>query len=565
MSSATPTGKRTGDERDDGDKGDGRRVAQKTVAGSSSGQQPGVQRFELPPALRLTADPTKLKPEQLLDHINGFTRLRYSRDLLKVFAAEGIDAEIFEMRELWFIVRKASSDEMMGHRQKPSGFKQILEGVSTMLDLRQKLEQTKEPAMYRYVSMILFDYIMLMYIDADQADVADAKIVERSFKAGHKVKPNRNNSNRLEMVRSHELDFDKLFNSLSQSLIEVASPRGPASRLIPTIESQRYEDPSISQADRDEISLIKINKGSQAMGIDRIAGYIETKELLDNAINEVINTPHLTARAGTSNGVLLYGPPGTGKTSMATLIAGGSDKCTVYRASCSQLFSKWVGGPERTVKALFAVANENRPAVIIFDEVDALCSSRESDDSGGTKRFASELLQKMTDYTGVVVVGTTNLPWILDAAFLRRFSNHIHVGLPDRKTRYELFKLILDSYLHVLRDEDLKRLAENTERYSGSLIRTIITNTAREVASQARKVTHFRKIKFKGREIYIVCSPSDKGAEKRSYESVSNYLEPGPLTLRMLRDTIEYGHGLQRPDQDIVKKCLQWDPRGGRG
>ena len=563
MSSATPSGKRTGDEHDEGDKGDGRRVAQKTVAGSSSGQQPRYQSLELQPPLQLTVDAAKLKPEQLLDHINGFTRLRYARDLMRVFVAEEIDPEIFQMRQLWLAVRKLSTHEMMGHGQKPSGFKQILDGVVTMHDLRQKLEQTQERAMYRYVSMVLFDYIMLMYIDADQKDVADAKIAERTK---HKARPNRINADRLGMVRSHELDFDNLFNSLSIFLAEAASPRGPASRLIPTMESQRHEeDPSVSQVERDEISHIKIDKDTQAVGIDRIAGYTETKGLLDNAINEVINTPHLTARAGTSNGVLLYGPPGTGKTSMASLIAGGFDRCTVYRASCSQLFSKWVGGPERKVKALFAVANENRPAVIIFDEIDALCSSRESDDGGGTKRFTSELLQKMTAYPGVVVIGTTNLPWVMDSAFMRRFSNHIHVGLPDLKTRYDLFKLILDGYLHVLGEADLRRLADNTEHYSGSLIRTIVTNTAREVASQARKMTHFRKIKFKGRECYIVCSPSNKGAEKRPYEGVSHQLEPGPLTLRMLRDTIEHGDGLQKPDQEIVIKCLQWDRRKSRG
>ncbi|MDI1490836.1 MAG: Vacuolar protein sorting-associated protein 4B [Ramalina farinacea] len=565
MSLAAPSSKRAGDDHDEGDKGDGRRVAQKMVAGSSSGQQPEGQGFELPPALRLTADPTKLKPEQLLEYISGMTHLRYARDLMKVFAAEEISADVFQMRQLWLTVRKVSSDEMMGHGQKPSGFKQILEGVATMHDLCQKLEQTKASAMYRYVSMVFFDYVMLLYIDSDMRDIADAKIAERSFKAKHKANPTRNNSNKLEMVRSHELDFDKLFNFLTKFLTEVASPRGPASRLIPTMESQRHEDPSIPQADREQINLIKIDKGTQAMGLDRIAGYTKEKSLLNNAINEVINTPHLTERAGTSNGVLLFGPPGTGKTSMTTLVAGGFDKCTVYRAFCSQLFSKWVGGPERTVKALFAVANENRPAVIIFDEIDALCSNRESDDGGGTKRFAAELLQQMTAYTGVVVIGTTNLPWVMDSAFERRFSNHIHVGLPDRKTRYELFKLILDSYLNVLGEAEFGRLADNTEHYSGSLIRTIVTNTAREVASQARKVTHFRKIKFKGRDCYVVCSPSDRGAEKRTYESVSQQLEPGPLTLRMLRDTIEHGHGLKRPDQETVMKCLQWDRQNGRG
>ena len=561
MFSAASSGKRAGDDRDEGDKGDGRRVAQKTVAGSSSGQQPRYQSLELPPPLQLKANAAKLKPEQLLDNINGLTQLQYARDLMRIFVAEDIDAEIFRMRQLWMNVRKPSTAEMMGHGEKPSNFRQILNGVVTMHDLRQKLEQTREPAMYRYVSMILFDYIMLMYIDADQKDVADAKIVERTK---HKAKPDRINSDKLGMIRRHELGFDVLFNSLSEFLTEAASPQASASRLIPIVENPRREDPSVAQADRDEINLIKVDKGTQAMGVDRIAGYAKAKSLLDNAINEVINTPHLTERAGASNGVLLYGPPGTGKTSMATLVAGEADRCTVYRASCSQLFDRWVGSPERTVKALFAVAHENRPAVIIFDEVDALCKSRDSDESGYSRRFASELLQKMTAYTGVVVVGTTNSPWVMDAAFLRRFSIHIHMGLPDLKTRYDLFKLTLDSYLHVLGDGDLRRLAENTDRFSGGLIRNVVTNTAREVASAARNVSHFRKIKFNGRDCYVVCSPSDKGAEKRLYESVSHYLEPGPLTLRMLRETIEQGHGLQRPDRDIVTKCLQWDSRGGR-
>jgi len=140
-------------------------------------------------------------------------------------------------------------------------------------------------------------------------------------------------------------------------------------------------------------------------------------------------------------GVLLYGPPGTGKTLIAKAVANESG-ANFIAIRGPQLLSKWVGESERAVREIFKKARQVAPAIVFFDELDALAPTRGSD--VGTHVMESVLNQILTEIDGleelkdVVVLGATNQPLLVDPALLRpgRFDRLVYIGEPgiaDRK------------------------------------------------------------------------------------------------------------------------------------
>ncbi|QSZ67201.1 AAA family ATPase [Methanofollis aquaemaris] len=142
-------------------------------------------------------------------------------------------------------------------------------------------------------------------------------------------------------------------------------------------------------------------------------------------------------------GVLLYGPPGTGKTLIAKAVTSESG-ANFIPVRGPQLLSKWVGESERAVREIFKKARQVAPAIIFFDELDALAPAR----GGGAESHVVEsvLNQILTEMDGltergdVVVMGATNRPDIVDPALLRpgRFDRLLYIGAPDRKGRAKI-------------------------------------------------------------------------------------------------------------------------------
>ena len=160
-----------------------------------------------------------------------------------------------------------------------------------------------------------------------------------------------------------------------------------------------------------------------------VAGLDQAKEALKEAVILPIKFPQLFAKGNRKpwRGILLYGPPGTGKSYLAKAVATEANS-TFFSVSSSDLVSKWMGESERLVKQLFAMARENKPAIIFIDEVDALCGTRGDGESEASRRIKTEMLVQMDgvghDSTGVLVLGATNIPWQLDAAIRRRYVAH---------------------------------------------------------------------------------------------------------------------------------------------
>jgi len=179
---------------------------------------------------------------------------------------------------------------------------------------------------------------------------------------------------------------------------------------------------------------------------------------------------HFGVRSG--GGILLYGPPGTGKTLIAKAIAGELD-AAFFAIKPAEIMSKWVGAAEQNVAALFEAAKSYEKAVIFIDEVDALLPKRRRSGSTVMRRVVPQFLNELdgigSKHTGLLLIGATNEPWMLDAAAMRpgRFDEKIYVPLPDLPARQRILELNLADR-PLAPEVDLSDLAERLAGYSGA-------------------------------------------------------------------------------------------------
>ena len=143
-------------------------------------------------------------------------------------------------------------------------------------------------------------------------------------------------------------------------------------------------------------------------------------------------------------GVLLYGPPGTGKTMLARALAHEAGACFLH-VRATDLVSKWYGEAERRVQQAFDRARSQAPAVIFFDEIDAVARNRDFSHEA-THRMVSTFLENMDglhDADGVIVLAATNRPEAVDDALTRpgRFDRLVEVPMPDRDGRQAIFRV----------------------------------------------------------------------------------------------------------------------------
>ncbi len=212
---------------------------------------------------------------------------------------------------------------------------------------------------------------------------------------------------------------------------------------------------------------------------DDVGGLEDVKREIIEAVEWPLKYPEKFKKFGIKppKGVLLYGPPGTGKTLIAKAVANESE-ANFISIKGGQLLSKWLGESEKAVRKIFRKARQVAPCIIFFDEIDAIAQMRGIDEgSRAVERVLNQLLTEMDgleELHGVVVIGATNRPDILDPALLRpgRFDRLVFVKPPDKKSRLAIFRIHTRD-MPLADDVDLEELAELTEGYVGADIEAI--------------------------------------------------------------------------------------------
>ncbi len=205
-----------------------------------------------------------------------------------------------------------------------------------------------------------------------------------------------------------------------------------------------------------------------------IGGLQEIKDTLIEVVEWPLKRPETFTRLGISppKGVLIYGPPGAGKTLLARAVATESE-ANFISVKGPELLSKWVGESEKAVREIFRKARTAAPAIIFFDEIDAIAPTRgnSAGDSHVTERVISQLLTEMDGLESmkdVIVLAATNRPELIDRALLRtgRFDRFVYVPAPDKSSREKIFKIYTNN-MPLDEDVAIEKLVEMTEYFVG--------------------------------------------------------------------------------------------------
>jgi len=218
---------------------------------------------------------------------------------------------------------------------------------------------------------------------------------------------------------------------------------------------------------------------------DDVAGVDEAKQDFQEIV-QFLRSPEKFAAVGARipKGVLLVGPPGTGKTLLAKAIAGEAG-VPFFSLSGSEFIEMFVGVGASRVRDLFTRAKASAPCLVFIDEIDAVGRRRGTGIGGGNDEREQTLNQLLTEMdgfggeSGVIVIGATNRPEILDDALLRpgRFDRRVGVGLPDVRGREEILQ-VHSSNKRIDPDVSLGVVAMRTLGFSGADLANLMNEAA---------------------------------------------------------------------------------------
>lgn len=399
----------------------------------------------------------------------------------------------------------------------------------------------------------------------------------------HAIKYEAQSDRAKESIRAKCAQYLERAEKLKKYLRDKQKSKKPVKDSDGGTKTKKENDSSDSDEDPDKKKLLNQLEG--AIVIEKpnikwsdVAGLEGAKEALKEAVILPIKFPHLfTGKRKPWKGILLFGPPGTGKSFLAKAVATEANNSTFFSVSSSHLVSKWLGESEKLVKNLFEMARQQKPSIIFIDEIDSLCSSRSDNESESARRIKTEFLVQMqgvgADNDGILVLGATNIPWILDAAIRRRFEKRIYIPLPDEIARLAIFILNIGNTPHSLNDDDFKVLARKTDGFSGADISVLVRDALMQPVRKVQTATHFVRIRGPSRadpnvivdDLLTPCSPGQAGAIEMSWVDVpgDKLLEPIVTMNDMLNSLANAKPTVN--DTDLVKLKKFMDDFGQEG
>ena len=276
-----------------------------------------------------------------------------------------------------------------------------------------------------------------------------------------------------------------------------------------------------------------------------VAGEDEAKESLQEVV-DFLHNPGRYVKIGAKlpKGALLVGPPGTGKTLLAKAVAGEAH-VPFFSLTGSDFIELYVGVGASRVRDLFKEATKNAPCIIFIDEIDAIGRSRDSKYGGGNEereQTLNQLLSEMDGFDtskGILILGATNRPEILDKALLRpgRFDRRIIVDKPDLKGRVEILKVHAKD---VLMDDsvDLDAIALATSGAVGSDLANMINEAAINAVKEGRGYV-CQKDLFNAVEVVLVGKEKKDRIMSKEERKIVSYHEVGHALISALQKNSE--------------------------
>jgi cell division protease FtsH len=216
-----------------------------------------------------------------------------------------------------------------------------------------------------------------------------------------------------------------------------------------------------------------------------VAGVDEAREELKEIVEFLKNPKKYTNLGGKiPKGVLLVGPPGTGKTLLARAVAGEAH-VPFFSLSGSEFVEMFVGVGAARIRDLFQQAEAKAPCIVFIDELDALGKARVQSPVGSheeREQTLNQLLAEMDGFDsrkGVIIMGATNRPEVLDPALLRpgRFDRQVLVDKPDVKGREDILRIHVKG-VKISAAVDLKLIAARTAGFAGADLANLVNEAA---------------------------------------------------------------------------------------
>ena len=296
-----------------------------------------------------------------------------------------------------------------------------------------------------------------------------------------------------------------------------------------------------------------------SMTYDDIGGLKKEIEAIREMVELPIKRPEIFKKLGISppKGVLLYGPPGTGKTLLAKAVASETD-AKFITINGPEIVSGVYGKSEENLRDIFKDAEENAPAIIFIDEIDAIAPKRENIHGETEKRVVAQLLTLMDGLTArgqVVVIAATNIPDSIDPALRRpgRFDRELEINVPDKEARKEILQVHIRGM--PIKDLNIDEIIEITNGFSGADISALCKEAALKAIKRLMPLINKESGKHLSREILdkLIITHQD-------FLDALNVVEPSALRevqVQIPTTTWEDIGGLDDQKQKL-KEMIEW-------